>query len=135
MPTIDQIRVEFERARGELATLDGKLADERAEIRRTAFQEGRSLSAQEISRRKEIAATRGELTDALETLALDTLASLDAADDLDSLLHEVNSIIQQLDDDLKDLQQLVDYAKSAESVGKGLATVATALAALRPELA
>ena len=134
MATIEEISAEFEARRLDISALDQALAEERKEIRRAAFHAGRSLTPDEIVRRKEIAATRLELAEFLETLSFSTIDALENAEDLDDLLHEINSVNQQLDDDLDRLKGLVAYATIAAKVADGIANAAVKLAELRPTL-
>ena len=134
MATIEEVRAAFVAGRTEISALDEALAAERAAIRRSAFQDRRSLTPEEITRRKEVAATRFELAESLTMLALSTIDELESAEDLDDLLHTINSVNQQLDDDLVRLQDLVDYAETAAKVAKGIANAAEKLAEFRPTL-
>ena len=134
MATIDEVRATFDAGRAEISALDQALAAERTTIRRAAFHAGRPLTHAEIARRKEIAATRTELAEALEALALSTIDALENAEDLDNLLHSINSVNQQLDDDLARLQGLVDYAETAAMVAEGIAKAVEKLTEFRPNL-
>lgn len=134
MVTIDEVRATFDAGRAGISALDQALAAERTTIRREAFHAGRQLTPEEIARRKEIGATRTELAEALEVLALSTIDELENAEDLDNLLHSINSVNQQLDDDLAGLQGLVDYAEAAATVAESIAEAVEKLAALRPSL-
>ena len=134
MATINEVRATFDAARAEISALDQALAAERTTIRRAAFHEGRPLTHAEIARRKEIAATRTKLAEALEALALSTIDALENADDLDNLLHSINSVNQQIDDDLARLTGLVDYAETAAKVVEGIAKSVEKLSEFRPNL-
>lgn len=134
MATIEEVRAEFEARRLDISALDQALAEERKEIRRAAFHAGRSLTPDEIVRRKEIAATRLELAELLQTLSFSTIDALENAEDLDDLLHEINSVNQQLDDDLNRLRSLVAHAETAARVADGIAQAVAKLAELRPTL-
>ena len=134
MTTIEEVRAAFDAGRAEISALDQALAAERGAIRRAAFRAGRPLSSAEVARRKEIAATRDKLAEALKTLALSTIDALENAEDLDDLLHVIESVNQQLDDDLAGLRELVDYAENAARVAERIAGAAGKLAALRPTL-
>lgn len=134
MATIDEVSAAFDAARREISELDQALAEERTAIRRKAFHDQRPLTDEEIARRKAIAATRLELADALETLAFSTLKAMENADDLDDLLHTINSVNQQLDDDLARLSEIVNYAQSAAKVAESIASAAEKLTELRPPL-
>ena len=134
MATIEEVRAEFEARRADISELDQALAAERKAIRRTAFHAGRSLTPDEIGRRKEIAATRLELAESLEALSLSTIDALENAEDLDDLLHAISSVNQQLDDDLTRLQDLVEHSEAAARVADGIANAAAKLAEFRPTL-
>ena len=133
MTTINEIRVRFDDARAAIAQLDQDLAAERSEIRKTAFREARRpLTPPEIARRKEIASTRTELADALETLALDTIDVIEADEGLHDVIHGLQSINLQLDDDLKRLREITRHAKNAASVAASMANLVDKLIGLRP---
>ena len=134
MATIDEVSAAFDAARREISDLDQALAEERTAIRRKAFRDQRPLTDEEIARRKAIAASRLELVDALETLTFSTLKAMENADDLDDLLHAINSVNQQLDDDLSRLAEIVNYAQSAAKVAESIASAAEKLTELRPTL-
>ena len=134
MATIEEVRAAFDAGRAEISALDQALAAERTAIRRAAFHAGRPLTPEEIARRKEIAAARFELAESLEALALSTIDALENAEDLDDLLHAINSVNQQIDDDLARLQDLVDHAEAAAKVADGIAKAAEKLAQFRPTL-
>ena len=110
------------------------LAAERRELKLTAFNERRDLTAGEIARRKEIGATRSELADALEDLALETLDRLDNASDLDALLLKIAAINDGLTDDLEHLRTIAGYAELAAKILAGFATAVDKLTELRPSL-
>ena len=78
--------------------------------------------------------TVGEVAEALETLALSTIDAIEDAEDPDDLLHAINSVNQQLDDDLARLRELVDHAEKAARVAERIAREAGKLAELRPTL-
>ena len=134
MATVDEVRATFDAARLEISELDQALAAERKEIRHAAFHAQRPLTDEEIARRRAIAVTRSELADALETLALSTFDSVESADDLEDLLHAINSINQQLDDDISRLMEVANYAESAAKVAESIADVAAKLTEFRPTL-
>ena len=134
MATIEEVRAAFDVGRTEISKLDQVLAAERKAIRREAFHAGRQLTPKEVARRKEIAATRFELSEALEVLALATIDALEKADDLDDVLHAIKSVNQQLDDDLVRLQNLVDHAENAAKVADSIDKVADILAEFRQTL-
>ncbi len=76
-----------------------------------------------MKRRKEIAATRGELAEAMETLALDTVDALENSSDVDNLLRNIEAVNQQLQDDLEHLKQIAEHAAKAAAIASGMATV------------
>ena len=134
MATIAEVKKAFQDARASIADLDQKLAAERKKIKVTAFRAGRPLTAAEIARRKEIAATRLELAEALQVLALKTIRSLEIAEDVDDLIREIGAVNQQLEDDLARLGEVASHAATAARVVEGLAKLAAKLAELRPSL-
>lgn len=130
--TIEEVRSAFEEGTRVLFTLDQALAEERRFITLSALAESRELSAEEIARRREIGATRAELADGLEVLALDTLDRLENASDLDTLLLRIAAMNQGLKDDIELLKSVERHANLAEGALKGVATAARKLADLRP---
>lgn len=134
MTTITELRDAFEAELHAIFSLDQTLAEERSAIKRKAFEEGRPLTAGEVERRKEIAATRGELAEAMEVLGLDTVDALEEASDVDKLLSSIGAVNQQLEDDLERLKKLEEKAKKAEAVAKGLAEVTSKLLSLKTAL-
>lgn len=130
MATINQVRKAFDDERQAISALDKDLAAERAAIKYKTFQERRSPSKAEVERRKEIVATRQKLSDAFRTLALDTVDALENANDVEALLAEINTINQQLTDDLAQLKDIVEHAEKAAQVATGLANITRKLADL-----
>lgn len=131
-PTIETVREAFKAMRAAIAELDDALADERRQLKLRAFRDRRPLTPAEIQRRKEIAATRLELAEALSELGLNTLEALDNASDVDDLLNEINAVNQQLEDDLEHLKTIEGYAEVAANVAEMLSRAVTALTQLRP---
>ena len=132
--TIATVRATFQKKRDALTALDDELARERKELKNRAFEENRPMTPGEMRRRKEIAATRMEIADALIELGIDTLDRLNNASDLDYLLRELGVVNQQLTDDLNHLETIERYAQKASDVAALLAQAATALKDLRPTL-
>lgn len=135
MTTIAEVKESFETELHAIFALDQVLAAERSSLKRKAFVEGRKLTAEEVKRRKEIAATRGELAEAMEALALDTVDALESASDVDSLLANIGAVNQQLKDDLDRLKQLEKNVAKVEKVAKGMARVVEKLIGLKNVLA
>ena len=123
MATIAEVKKIFENQLQAIFTLDQALAEERSALRRIAFAEGRPLTEVEVKRRKEIAATRGELAEAMEALGLDTVNALENASDVDSLLSKIDIVNQQLKDDLDSLKELEDKAAKVAAVASGMTQV------------
>ncbi|WP_461535242.1 hypothetical protein [Spongorhabdus nitratireducens] len=131
MTTIAEVRECFEIELHAIFALDQALAAERSALKRKAFAQSRKLTDQEVKRRKEIVATRVELAEAIEALALDTVDALENASDVDSLLANIGAINQQLEDDLDHLKQLQKNAEQAQKVAEGMAAVVDKLIALK----
>lgn len=131
MITIAEVKTIFEYELQAIFSLDQALAEERSAIRRKAFAEGRPLTNVEVKRRKEIAATHGELAEAMEALSLDTVNALESASDVDLLLSKIGVVNQQLKDDLDRLKQLEDKVAKAEAVVSGMAQVVEKLLSLK----
>ena len=130
MATVKQVNAAFERALNDIASLDRALAAERKALKLKAFQAGRDMTASEIKRRKTIAATRLELSEALADLAVGTIDALDNADDVKALLQEVKATNQQLADDLASLKKKAAYAAKVAKVTSSLADAAEKIAKL-----
>ena len=135
MATIKEVRKAFEDELQAIFALDQHLSAERTAIKRKAFLKDRLLTDAEVAHRKEIAATRQELSEALRTLALETVDALEDASDVASLLAEINVVNQQLADDLARLKNMAEHADRATKVAAGLASVAEKLAGLANTIA
>jgi len=133
--TIAEVKESFETELHAIFSLDQALAAERSALKRKAFIEGRKLTAEEVKRRKEVAVTRGELAEAMEVLALDTVDALENASDVDNLLANIGAINQQLTDDLDRLKQLEKNVAKVEKIAKGMAEVVDKLLSLKNVLA
>ena len=131
MTTVSEVREHFERQRQKIADLDQSLANERSELKRKAFEEGRALTDDELKRRREIVVERERWAKAMEGLALETVAALENASDVDTLLKKINALNQQLRGDLERLQEVEAHAARAEAVAKGLASLVGALLDLK----
>ena len=134
MSTIAEVKESFETELQALFALDQLLAEERSTLKREAFVAGRPLSPEEVIRRKEIAATRGELGEAMEALALDTVNALENASDVDALLSRINMVNQQLADDLERLKQMEEKVARVEAIAKGMDGVIDKLLGFRTSL-
>lgn len=130
MATVRQVNAAFEKALNDLAVLDRALAAERKALKMKAFQAGRDMTANEVKRRKAIAATRLELAEALSDLAVGTIDALDNADNVQALLREIRATNQQLADDLAALKRKEAYAAKVAKVTGSLADAAAKIAAL-----
>lgn len=119
-PTKKEVVDHFKSLRSDLYELDKKLDNERRDIRLKAFRESRAQTPDETARRKEIAAQRLEIADALKELALETIAELDRTEDLQNLIAAMTHINAELVDDLENLKRLEEYAALADKVIKGL---------------
>lgn len=123
MTTIAEVKSSFENELQAISSLDQTLAEERSAIKRGAFAEHRTLTDVEIKRRKEIAATRGDLAEAMETLGLDIINALENASDVDVLISKIRIVNQQLKDDLDGLKQLEEKVAKVKAVANGMAKV------------
>lgn len=125
---LDDIREDFLTRRAEIDALDQALASERRAIQDNAADDGRLMNAEEKQRRKDIGATRQELAEALEALALATLDRLNNNGEIAALNSELERVNQMLEDDLENLKQKEEYAEAAAKVMAGLATAAAKVA-------
>lgn len=131
MTTIAEVKTLFENQLQAIFLLDQTLSAERSALKRKAFAENRQLTADEITRRKEISGTRGELAEAMKALALDTVDALENSSDIDALLIDIETVNQQLKDDLDRLKKIEENAAKVEAVAKGLASVTDKLLDLK----
>ena len=134
MTTIKQVTASFEEGLRAISVLDQTLAAEHSALKRNAFLEKRELTAEQIKRREEISATRGKLTEAMETLALDTVNALENASEIDRLLGSIEQINQQIQGDLNHLEKIEENAAKIRSVAESLASIVSSLSGLRSTL-
>lgn len=125
MATIKEIGEIFLARRAEIDALDQALASERRKIQNDAIDQGRLMNEEDIARRKEIGATRQELAEASEILALSTLDKLKTNDDIEALNAELLQINEVLKDDLAHLETIEGYGETVAKVAAGLARAAT----------
>ena len=134
MTTIKQVTASFEEGLRAISVLDQTLAAEHSALKRNAFLEKRELTAEQVKRREEISATRGKLTEAMETLALDTVDALENASEIDRLLGSIEQINQQIQGDLDHLEKIEENAAKIRSVAESLASIVSSLSGLRSSL-
>jgi len=134
MTTIAEVKDVFETALQAINLLDQALADERKALKRNAFAEGRPLTDEEVIHRKEIVATRVKLADAMEVLALDTVDALENSSDVGQLIHNINAVNFQLENDLERLKQTEATAAKAAAVAGGMVSVVHKLLGFKAKL-
>ena len=134
MTTIKEVTASFEEGLRAISDLDQTLAAEHSTLKRNAFLEKRELTAEQVKRREEISATRGKLTEAMETLALDTVNALENASEVDRLLGSIEQINQQIQGDLDHLEKIEENAAKIRSVAESLASIVSSLAGFRSTL-
>ena len=134
METTEEVDAVFKEVRSRIEAIDQALSKERESIRRAAFYVGRKLTAEENARLDEIRATRKMLGSELKTLGFSTIEKLEKAEDLDALVSAIQSVTQQLDNDVGRLDKLVEFAKKTADVGAKLAAVTERLVGLRDTL-
>jgi len=104
------------------------------EMRLKAFKEERSLSEDEVKRRKELRVAQGEIRDAKQELAYVTLSRLDASDDVVQLRKRMKMVNQCLSDDLNNLNNIEKFAakaaKAADKITEVVAKVASKAASM-----
>ncbi len=126
--TARDIVSEAMQTRAELASLDHALQEEIDEIVTTAARERRRLSADEKARRKALRADQVEFGDLFRELAFVTLARLDASEEVANLKGKLDSVIEDLGDDLDQLGRIARYAEIAARVADGLTKLAIKVA-------
>jgi len=123
MSTIEEIKAAFDTESKALGSLNRALNKERNDIRRRGLREDRDLTDAETTRLEEIAAARREINRLTEKLGAETVELLDNADDVDSLLAELETINQGLSAGLGQLQSLEAYAEKVEKITSGFVSV------------
>ena len=134
MTTIKEVSESFEEGLDAISVLDQTLAAERSALKRKAFDEGRSLTTEEVKRRKEITTTRGKLAEAMKMLALDSVNALENTSGVDRLLGNIEQINQQIQGDLDRLGRIEENAAKIRSVVESLASMVSKLSGFRSTL-
>ena len=126
--TAQDIVNEAMQTRSALTDLDHAIQEEIDEIVLTAARERRPLSDDDKARRKALRADQVEIQDAFKALAFVTLPRLDASADVAELKNKLDSVKDELEDDLKRLKNIARYAKIAAKVADGLTQLAIKVA-------
>ena len=126
--TAKDIVNEAMQTRSALTDLDHAFQEEIDEIVLTAARERRPLSDDGKARRKALRADQVEIQDAFKALAFVTLPRLDASADVAELKNKLDSVKDELDDDLKRLKNIARYANIAAKVADGLTQLAIKVA-------
>ena len=134
MTTIKEVTASFEEGLQAISVLDQTLAAEHSALKRKAFHEKRPLTTEEVKHRKEIAATRGKLAEAMKTLALDTINALENTSGIDRLLGNIEQINQQLQGDLERLERIGENAAKIRNVAESLASIVNKVSGFRSTL-
>ncbi len=116
------------KTRSALTDLDHAIQEEIDEIVLTAARERRALSDDDKARRKALRADQVEIQDAFKVLAFVTLPRLDASADVAELKNKLDSVKDELDDDINRLKNIARYAKIAAKVADGLTQLAIKVA-------
>lgn len=116
------------KTRSALTDLDHAIQEEIDEIVLTAARERRALSDDDKARRKALRADQVEIQDAFKVLAFVTLSRLDASADVAELKNKLDSVKDELDDDINRLKNIARYAKIAAKVADGLTQLAIKVA-------
>ena len=114
--------------RSALTDLDHAFQEEIDEIVLTAARERRPLSDDDESRQDALLADQVKVLDALKALAFVTLARLDESADVADLKNKLDSVKDELEDDLKRLKNIARYAAIAAKVADGLTKLAVKVA-------
>ncbi len=122
--TAQDIVNEAMKTRSALTDLDHAIQGEIDEIVLTAARERRALSDDDKARRKALRADQVEIQDAFKVLAFVTLPRLDASADVAELKNKLDSVKDELDDDINRLKNIARYAKIAAKVADGLTQLA-----------
>lgn len=128
MATVAEIIADTNTARQSLATLERDLQEGIDAIDFAAFNDERDLTDKEITQRKKLRATQGEVRDSFRILAFVTAQRLDNADEVAQLLRQIQIVSAGLEDDLARLKKVAKFAEIAAEVAEGLAKVAENLA-------
>ena len=112
------------KTRSALTDLDHAIQGEIDEIVLTVARERRALSDDDKARRKALRADQVEIQDAFKVLAFVTLPRLDASADVAELKNKLDSVKDELDDDINRLKNIARYAKIAAKVADGLTQLA-----------
>ncbi len=116
------------KTRSALTDLDHAIQEEIDEIVLTAARERRPLSDDDKARRKALRADQVEIQDAFKVLAFVTLTRLDASADVAELKNKLDSVKDELEDDIKRLKDIARYAEIAAKVADGLTQLAVKVA-------
>lgn len=116
------------KTRSALTDLDHAIQEEIDEIVLTAARERRALSDDDKARRKALRADQVEIQDAFKVLAFVTLPRLDASADVAKLKNKLESVKDELDDDINRLKGIARYAEIAAKVADGLTQLAIKVA-------
>ncbi len=116
------------KTRSALTDLDHAIQGEIDEIVLTVARERRALSDDDKARRKALRADQVEIQDAFKVLAFVTLPRLDASADVAELKNKLDSVKDELDDDINRLKNIARYAKIAAKVADGLTQLAIKVA-------
>lgn len=116
------------KTRSALTDLDHAIQEEIDEIVLTAARERRALSDDDKARRKALRADQVEIQDVFKVLAFVTLPRLDASSDVAKLKNKLESVKDELDDDINRLKGIARYAEIAAKVADGLTQLAIKVA-------
>ena len=116
------------KTRSALTDLDHAIQEEIDEIVLTAARERRALSDDDKARRKALRADQVEIPDVFKVLAFVTLPRLDASADVAKLKNKLESVKDELDDDINRLKGIARYAEIAAKVADGLTQLAIKVA-------
>ncbi|QEX24807.1 hypothetical protein FRZ61_47490 [Hypericibacter adhaerens] len=122
------IVAEATKSRSRLADLDHALQSEIDEIVLGAARAGRPLSDDEKARRKSLRASQSDVGDAFTAVAFATLARLNQSADVEELKGKLDTINDNLTDDLNRLKNIARYAAIAAKVADGLTELAEQVA-------
>ena len=125
--TVEEILADANEARAALGELELLVQKEIRDIEDQAAAAGRWPDAEEKARRKKLRAQKAELAESFRELAEITLMRLDDSADVQRVLVRMQTVNNDLADDLEDLKRLEGMAANSAKVAGIVETIATTL--------
>ncbi|MDF1736363.1 MAG: hypothetical protein P1U37_13815 [Minwuia sp.] len=128
--TVEEILADANEARTALGELELLVQKEIKDIEAKAAAEHRWPNAEEKARRKKLRAQKAEIAESFRGLADITLMRLDDSADVQKVLARMQTVNDDLAEDLEDLKQIEGMAAKAAKVAGIVEKIATKLAGL-----